>query len=350
MSRPGRHVIAGLRGPATARLELSAPTAIRFSDLRERTIFASRPVDLELVGCVLGPDTLGAAALGALTFAGCYAPDAAQLAPEMRWPEPVAQATDRLLDTDDAERARAAEALGELGHAEAAGVLGYALTDPEWEVRAAALDALGALRGAGFPFADRELIEWIALRLGDDVDAVQARAWAMLAPIGADEIVTAAIAGAWEAADPELIRTGLAAADRLLGEPEAAHAMLRSMRADRVRELVRHSDARVRAAALQLLGRLRGPGDAELVVQALDDPEPRVRSSALVALRAFEKPSHADEAARLADDASEQVRMDALTTVAALAGPDAAVLDRARVDPSPRIRRWADVLSGSPGP
>ena len=31
---------------------------------------------------------------------------------------------------------------------------------------------------------------------------------------------------------------------------------------------------------------------------------------------------------------------------AALAGREAPALDRARVDPSPRVRHWADVLSG----
>jgi HEAT repeat protein len=347
-------------------------TELRFRDLRADTLRAPSVAEIELLGCVLAERAFADVAIRRASITGCYLPAGeAPLRMELRprltgshlrgvaageqldaaWPSPVADAAERLVTGDNAERVEGAVALGELGHPDAAGLLGFALGDREWDVRLAALRSLDRLRGEAFPYADTELLERIALRLGDRQAFVRDEAWDMLARLDDPAFLARVALNALRSEDPAEIVDGATALASLVDWPEttaAARAVLPRAPFD---ALADHADPRVRAAAIGLLGGLDDAGYAAFVAAALDDPDPAVRASALAALRALGDRAAAPAAARLLEDPDEDVRIEALTTVTDLDPAGSAdALDRARVDPSRRMREWADALSASRPP
>jgi HEAT repeat protein len=182
--------------------------------------------------------------------------------------------------THDANvRAAAAASLGRLGGDDAVATLRQLLRDPSEMIRVYALDALGEARAAIQPRELRDLVaaphsrKVAATVLGQAKDPEAAVALVELLRDSMPGVrATAAIAVA--ALDRDLGAAAGVASALLAAPPEAR---------ERVRELVRHHDAGVRAAAIRLA---HLSGDAEcvpLLLEVMDDPIALERATELVA-------------------------------------------------------------------
>jgi HEAT repeat protein len=182
------------------------------------------------------------------------------------------------------------------GHAGNADNARRALTDPEAEVRAAALGALGRLGLLSVPDIE------VALASPDAV--VRRRATdAALSVRGTGSRSTLYRLAIGALGDPDsLVVVGAA---WFLAERRVDAAVPALMEVAR-----RHDDTRCREAAVAALGAIGDPEGLDAVIAALDD-KPTVRRRATVALAGFDDPRVADALRRSAEDRDWQVRQAA---------------------------------------
>jgi cyclophilin family peptidyl-prolyl cis-trans isomerase/HEAT repeat protein len=222
-----------------------------------------------------------------------------------------------LVYPDSLVRRTAAMAIGRIGDPRGVPHLVTLLSDPDTTVRVAAVFALGLV---GDTAAVEPLIE--RLRSAPVLDAVSAaEAVTTLARIGgarAAETITAIL--------QRRASLGVADPDALL-PPAALEAWRLGERApvQELETLARAEGLDLRWKAVFSLSRLRLPGTADVLAEALTDREPMVRSFAIRAFtRSFAESSGlgvdgaAALAARLVDDPDAGVRIGALRTLAAL--------------------------------
>lgn len=203
-------------------------------------------------------------------------------------------------------------ALGASGGAYAARVVRPFLDHPVREVRAAAVQALGALADA----SDRDAL-WAALRYEPDDPGFAVRAsvlgafvtlgWVEDVRLAIEELEAAGALRHWYA------RTAIVGA--------VGYAGLADRREFVRRELDESEDPRVVAAAADALARL---GDRDAVATRLDHPSPLVRRAALGALQAVGDPRAVERAATLVrSDPDPSVRFEAALALAHGDHPDA---------------------------
>jgi cyclophilin family peptidyl-prolyl cis-trans isomerase/HEAT repeat protein len=222
-----------------------------------------------------------------------------------------------LVYPDSLVRRTAAVAVGRIGDPRGVEHLVPLLSDPDTTVRAAAVFALGLI-------GDTSAVGPIAARLGAPpvLDAASAaEAVTALARIGgprAAELIAAILQG----------RASLAVADPGALMPVAAQESWRLGEAAPVAELlplVRAEDEQLRTGAVFALSRLRPPGAANALGDALNDPVHAIRS---YAVRGFNRrlaessrlgpDGAAALIARLVDDPDIGVRIGALRALGAL--------------------------------
>ncbi len=160
-------------------------------------------------------------------------------------------------------REAAAQGLGYLGSARAAGALAKALKDPNQYVRRRAAAALETVPAAGVV---KQLAETAAT---DKVAQVRAYAVKALGNVGGPQVVEA-LAKATEDGDPEVRRHAANELGRLQAQ-EALTALL---------ELFEDEDEDVRWAAVRAVGELRNKAATPYLVKALQDEYPQVSNAA----------------------------------------------------------------------
>jgi HEAT repeat protein len=259
---------------------------------------------------------------------------------EDRWPTVVAAAAaDTLSDRSDV-RYQACQTLAKLGDQRPAPILGCLLLDSQWEVRAAALEALGELYKGGFPHANDVLVAWMFRRLGDEHSLVRAAARRLIRLINPpDSVLLQAIEG-MAAPQPRARLEGLRAAIELVRSDERfAGAIDRTQ----VERLLDDESPAIRAEAFHLLGIL---DDSRPSVwrRALTDPDPAVRVKALEAMRLLSSPVPADLLLPLVLDEDPSVRLETIYTLGQQQRLDRGALAVALDDSSPEVRRAAQQL------
>jgi HEAT repeat protein len=268
-----------------------------------------KPVALELVHAgVEPPGDLGLEAKEALAdLLGRYAratrgPTHERIVAYFEREGTIARELASLAETRRAwRRATAAFRLGDIGNAEAAGGLIAALRDPARDVRVAAARSLGRLHAAQ---AGTELIAAAADRR---IPAALAR-WALL-QIGMPVLPQMR---ALLRSEDERERAGAVQLIGLLGGPADA---------DAAEERIRDSAALVRAQAALALGRLGSARNLPALLGALEDRIPQVREAAATALGEMRDPRSVEALA----DRVERDRFEVARAAAhALVGTDSA--------------------------
>jgi HEAT repeat protein len=347
-------MIEGFRPAGAGVLEVAPGGAeIQFSDLRDTRIGRGEVTDVALYGCVVDGTTTGAARLratgcfgGLLESTGEIALASSHLtarapAGEQRatWPEAVAAAAEQLVDGNNTERTHAARRLGELGDPEVVPLLGFSLTDPEWDVRRNALEAMGRL-GAQSP----ELVRWMARRLGDEAPLVRATAWDVLKD--RDGVIEAALD---ELTEPYPTVEAARAVTSLLvlAVADEVRARLEDEPLDGV---TNHPDTDVRVQGTRLIAALDDPVRLTELETALEDAEASVRLAAVDAASRVTTPPAAKTLLPLLADEDDDVRVAALSVLTKLPDSDPDDLERARFNSSPRVRELAADLLGTADP
>lgn len=212
---------------------------------------------------------------------------------------------------DAAVRARATWVVARVGAPRGPMLLARALSDPDLDVRLAAIGAAAVVR-------DGDLAPRIAAIAGTDHPAARRAALAALAQLRDSRVTTAAL---------DVLRRGGAADDRYL-EHAATHALIEAGDASQLAESLSDGNAAVRrAAVISLAERNDAMLTPDGVLRALAKPDPSVREAAAAVMA--RRPQWADHfvgelrswiAQRpAAGEQVEQVR----ATVAALASNDA---------------------------
>ena len=107
---------------------------------------------MRVTGCFGGPLVVARDSSVALTTSHTTVAEASgRSLDQASWPVDVVEAATELVEGGNNARTAAAGRLGVIGDADAAPLLAYALGDPEWDVRAAALEALS---GSAAPIRD----------------------------------------------------------------------------------------------------------------------------------------------------------------------------------------------------
>lgn len=146
---------------------------------------------------------------------------------------------------------------------------------------------------------------------------------------------------------PAVGRAAAAALGKLGGTPESVRAVV---------EVLRHGDQRARQAAILALAGMEAPEAYAAVVDALEDDDPAVRHGAVAALGELgDRRALPLLAARLRLDRDAGVRSEAAYRLGKLGDlATVSVLEAAREDVSPNVRRWVEwaiaELTTSDGP
>ena len=256
------------------------------------------------------------------------------------------------LDADS--RKLAVEVLGGVADAKGIVALSRALADEDANVRVAAAEALGGAALAGDESRDQATQALVAALATRDtllkIAALESLArlearlpWSVFEPCAADPLLRRyAIAAAHGSSEPDAVRALVTAtADPsptivrealvALGDVVSASfqdaalldcactalASARNGHANARRAARDAEDARARGGALMVLGLLREPGDAAILVDALGDDD--VAERADLALRLF-GPTAVSPVVLAARDSKPRVRAAALSLVASLEG------------------------------
>lgn len=216
---------------------------------------------------------------------------------QQRSPE-SAEVLTRILRTDPATQVRiaAAEALGHIGGAQVVAALVLTTAEADIDLATNAIKALGATRD---PLVLPTLHE--ALRASDS--ARRRATIGALARHGDPSVVQSIQWVAAADADVDIQQTACDALGRI-ETPEAIAALIELLLNTNQREAVinvltraarpflaelgrglSHPHVVVREAVVQTLARMRRPAATQIIVSALDDPEPTVRLAAVQALR-----------------------------------------------------------------
>jgi cyclophilin family peptidyl-prolyl cis-trans isomerase/HEAT repeat protein len=239
-------------------------------------------------------------------------------------------------------RGMAAIAMGRIGDAQALDLLLELLRDADSTVTRDAAFALGLLRDPGALPALRDVIVTTSPEHQHDTHVEAMTAVLKIGGAAAVEIrvetLTPWAARAATAVPPLVVETGLGQAWRLGALAPAAQIV----------EFVVSPLIRARIAALYTLARLRAPAAADVLLDAIDSPDPDIRKVAVRALTAsyadtvgLDRGALAARVRRLAGDDDPQTRTDALRALATFR--DSAlvptVVDRlADSDPNVRVQ------------
>jgi HEAT repeat protein len=256
-----------------------------------------------------------------------------------------------LSDPDDEVRAKSVTALGRLGDRRAIGyLLEHLLTDPAPFVRLRIAAALGQFGGP-------EVIDRLVRALGDPAWWVRLRSVEALEHIG--PVAEAPLVVALDDTDPEVRARAAVALERLgvpdravgmleagEGVPEASEMFVKFARAgarELLADLVSHPSSRVRETVITAIHRAgRGDLATELIQTAATDSDPSVRARAFDALRTLRIPAALPAALAAVADPEQGVRAEAIRFVGELGGSDAIGLLRAQtLDPDPEVRAAA---------
>jgi HEAT repeat protein len=194
-----------------------------------------------------------------------------------------------------------------------------ALSDPDPEVRATAIETLPDVDGA-------EAVDALTASLSDQDDRVRLAAATRLAARAADpELVWAALRRAPEAGRGEII-----ASFERVRSGSLTHMAL---------ERLRSPDLEERALAVEVCGWGASPGCVEGAIQALLDPAATVRRAATVSLGRLRDPAAANALGKALGDPDPEVRIGVVRALGVI--DDEAVLGflvSALNDPDPRVR------------
>ncbi len=190
-----------------------------------------------------------------------------------------ATAAKGLVDADAGVRASALGALGRLGRLDAP-TLARALADSDAGVRRRACEEAARHDTGGGQGGDRQVIDAVGARLGDD--------------------------------DPSVVEAAAFALGEVLGDADGRRCDGPAPEAvARLEGVVRgHDDPLCREAAVAALGAIGHPAGLEAVIAATDD-KPAVRRRAVLALAPFAGPAVDDALARARTDRDWQVRQAA---------------------------------------
>ena len=365
--RDGEQVFEGVdwRGSAGA-LPLRPNVTVRFSDLRGCSLAGLDLTRVQLIGCRLNGASFAGAQLAHARIVGCFAADdlpavdfrgarwdrteavnshlhalrdGSEPGP-WRWPAEVAAATAGILAERSDTRYQACQRLAALGDQRPVLVLAGLLADPHWEVRAAAVNALGALYQGGVPHANDELLAWIFHRLGDEHSLVRMAARRLIPIIGSPQHLLPQAAHRMTAAQPLARLEAVRAAIELVRHDER---FSRAIGRHLIDGLLTDDAPAIRAEALHLLGIL---DDSREPVwrRALADRDPGVRVKALEAMRLLSAPPSADVVLPLLRDPDPAVRLETLYALGQLDPVDPSALSEALRDESPEVRQAARQL------
>jgi HEAT repeat protein len=360
-------VFEGVDWRGGANLPAIRPRAsIRFADLRDCTFAGLELTEVEfiggrlngaaftgsrlqgarIVGCFaaddLPPVDLRGAAWDGLRVVGSHLHDEGALPPgtEDHWPTEVAVAAAETLSERSDERHRACQTLAKLGDQRPTLILGCLLVDRQWEVRAAALEALGELYKGGFPYANDVLVAWMLRRLGDEHSLVRAAARRLIRLINPPDHVLLQATERMAARQPAARLEGLRTATELVrSDDRFADAIDHGQ----VERLLDDPSPAIRAEAFHLFG-IVDDSRPSVWRRALTDPDPAARVKALEAMRLLSSPVPADLLLPLVRDDDPSVRLETIYTLGQQQRLDRGALAIALDDSSPEVRRAARQL------
>lgn len=229
-------------------------------------------------------------------------------------------------DPDSRNRSEAARLLARDGSVEATKLLVGLMQDRDPYTRDAAVIAGGKL-------TEEASIALVAKQLKSPDEAVRANAAASLGRTKSPHALPH-LAAAVEKDKSSLVRA--TALDSLwsFAKDAAAFAVARSA--------VKDADPVVRAAAIEAVGRIRGEGDLALTEAALADPDPGVRAVARMELRFVDRARAEERLAEVAKDPDWRVRAQGVDDARALRGvPSMTFLVAAVADPNARVAEAA---------
>jgi HEAT repeat protein len=342
--------------------------SIRFSDLRGCMLAAIDLTGVELIGCRLNGTSFAGARLAHCRIIGCFAAsdlppadfrganlDGAAIInshlhavydlphwPGRRWPSELAGAAGGTLSQRSDIRYAAAAQLAALGDQRPALVLACLLADSQWEVRAAALDALGKLYKDGFSNANDDLLLWLFQRLGDDHSIVRMAADRLVRLIQPPEHLLKQSVIRLNSADPSIRLASVRAAIELVRIDERFAAALNHRLVD---ALLTDEFPAIRAETLHLLG-IRDDSRERVWRRALTDPDAGVRVKALEAVRLLSTPPPARHLTALLHDPDGRVRLETLYTLGQTGNYDTQEVAIALADPEPEVQQAAKRLLG----
>lgn len=345
-------------------LPLKTTDVVRFCDLRNCSLEGLDLSEVEFLGCRLNGTSFQCAELGGTRFIGCFSSDD-YAATDFRhcvldgsslvdshlnclidsgpthlgqWPDEIARIASETLSPRNDVRYEAALAAGRYGDPRIAPIIACLLSDEEWDVRSAALEALGALYRSVTREQAQSIAERIVMRSGDVHSLVRSKATALSKELSAPENMLRNSVGRMSSSSHVEQLAGLRSAMALLTVDEKNQQLVDLQVLDRLR---RSDSEEVRSESLHLLGILDNPSNPSWLLDGLSDSEPSVRIAALQAIALLTAPPSADHLRALLHDRDEQVRIEALLTIKRLEGLSQTDLSTALNDPSPEMRRIA---------
>lgn len=238
-------------------------------------------------------------------------PELSRLLGRLRSPRSIELLAGHVADRDPETRAAIAEALGRIGSPEALPALLELLRDLVTRVRIAAAGALGTI-------GDSRAVEPLLDELADDDPAMRIAACQALGAIGDARSTVPLTRLAGEDPNPD-VRTAAEATVRRVSTHDTG-PLLRQLASERaaeriaamnglldrgraavmpLRDLIRHQNPMVRAAAVEILGAIGDPAAIDSLAVAGRDPDDRVALGAAGALGRIRHPRCSDLLAEL---------------------------------------------------
>jgi HEAT repeat protein len=341
--------------------------SLMFCDLRD-CIFDELDFSMvEFLGCRLNGTSFQGATLRETQFIGCFSSrhlsptdfrnclwndvvvvdshlhclSDQSLSASWYWSPEVAQTTLGTLSERSDVRCEAAARLGTLGDPVVAHTLACLLSDNEWEVRLAALIALGELYNKRFPQRGEVLLEWMFLCLGDKHSIVRQTAGELVATLSPPDKALLVSIGRMMAHSSEEQLAGLRAAVELCRIDDRYS---RLVDLEMVKSLFSSEVSEVRSEGLHLLGILDDPSTTPWLLAGLSDPMSTVRVAALSAIKLLAEPPPASTVTPLLNDPDEDVRIEALYALGQIGNFDPQDVALALSDSSAAVRRLAQKL------
>lgn len=345
--------------------DLRPQDVIRYADLAGVSFAGARLADVTFFGCCLNGASFVGADLAGARFVGCYAGAegdpvrfggtwppveltgshvaACDAGPGPLWPPAVAAAAGQALTGDNVRRYRAVGQLGASGYPPVAPFLAGLLADQEWDVRAAVVRALAALRGSGFPDGDEAIVRSLVEMLGDENSIVASQATDFVAAAQPSLDVLAGVVRQVYSDDLGQVVTGLRTVVALCRAADPRAAVSATFDGGSLLHLLTAPEPVVRAEYLHALGAANqnvGPAWEA----GLADPDPGVRARGLAAIRLLDDLPPARIVEPLVADPVEAVRIEALFALGHIGAFDRSVVRAAQADPSEQVRRYAVML------
>lgn len=196
----GKRLYQMLKNKPNIKFPLHPNEILMLGDLRDCVLDGLDFSGVEFFGCRLNGASFQGTNLQGAKFIGCFASEkgppvnlrychwsdteiidshlyyvSEELTVSWQWSPEVAEAAWDTMSEDDMTRYTAAKKLGDLGCQSATLLLAYLLLDDK-DMRTVSLRALGKLRDNGFPYLDKQLMEWMFYCLGDDNHLVRQEA------------------------------------------------------------------------------------------------------------------------------------------------------------------------------